>query len=411
MSQNSSAKTAKSAGSIEWARGMKESDMVGLDSNGKPDPNYHANGTGHARSNVDVSKEPTMMKLTKEEQDIMDGKEGEAKAKVMKTVVQFGNTFGATHLIKLAGNPHTSLYNAPPYMKSIIDILVTCADEGLKSFAPFTVNPRPYDLYNVQTTTEEMNMAFNGVSYQPQLDHVLVRLGAMDMTNNSCACYLPEVGNTPPPGTNVSWAESSAVNFGNSVLGIRSNRNASGMEIFCAIIGKAPAFGLMTDEGRKATWLIDVQTTKEPDWGVLGAAIGIKVVEDVPFIVGIGKYFNNEVTNQNLHLLKAMGASTAANGAVGLYHVENVTPDAKKHGRDTLVTINATGTYAMDYEGFINDVGAQDPEVRKQVEATLPLGKLVTPEEAAHFVATLIDGVGTGQTGQFFAIDNGWSFE
>jgi 3-oxoacyl-[acyl-carrier protein] reductase len=75
------------------------------------------------------------------------------------------------------------------------------------------------------------------------------------------------------------------------------------------------------------------------------------------------------------------------------------------------VTINATGTYAMDYPGFIDDVGAQDPKVRKQVEATLPMGKFVEPEQAAHFVAALIDGVGTGQTGQFFSIDNGWAFE
>jgi NAD(P)-dependent dehydrogenase (short-subunit alcohol dehydrogenase family) len=75
------------------------------------------------------------------------------------------------------------------------------------------------------------------------------------------------------------------------------------------------------------------------------------------------------------------------------------------------VTINATGTYAMDYPGFINDIGAQDPKVRKQVEATLPMGQLVEPEQAAHFVATLIDGVGTSQTGQFFSIDNGWAFQ
>lgn len=74
------------------------------------------------------------------------------------------------------------------------------------------------------------------------------------------------------------------------------------------------------------------------------------------------------------------------------------------------VTINATGTYAMDYPGFINDIGAQDPKIRKQVEATLPMGQLVEPEQAAHFTATLIDGVGTSQTGQFFSIDNGWAF-
>lgn len=75
------------------------------------------------------------------------------------------------------------------------------------------------------------------------------------------------------------------------------------------------------------------------------------------------------------------------------------------------VTVNATGTYAMDYPSFIEDVGAEDPEVRKQVEAQIPMQRFGKPEEAAHFVATLIDGVGTFQTGQFFALDGGWAFE
>jgi len=77
----------------------------------------------------------------------------------------------------------------------------------------------------------------------------------------------------------------------------------------------------------------------------------------------------------------------------------------------TGVTVNATGTYAMDYPSFIEDVGAEDPEVRKQVEALIPMQRFGKPEEAAHFVATLIDGVGTFQTGQFFALDGGWAFE
>jgi NAD(P)-dependent dehydrogenase (short-subunit alcohol dehydrogenase family) len=74
------------------------------------------------------------------------------------------------------------------------------------------------------------------------------------------------------------------------------------------------------------------------------------------------------------------------------------------------VAINATGTFAMDYPGFLDDVNGNDPAVRKQIENGLPMRQLVEPEQAAHFVATLIDGVGTGQTAQFFAIDAGWSF-
>ena len=76
------------------------------------------------------------------------------------------------------------------------------------------------------------------------------------------------------------------------------------------------------------------------------------------------------------------------------------------------VSVNATGTYAMDYPSFLHDVGAdKDPSKRKDVEAGVPLRRLCQPEEAAHFVASLIDGKNAFQTSQFFAIDGGWAFE
>jgi predicted aconitase len=116
-----------------------------------------------------------------------------------------------------------------------------------------------------------------------------------------------------------------------------------------------------------ATWVIDVKTTKEPDWGVLGAAIGIKVVEDVSFIVGVDQYFEGGITPENVHKLKAMGASTASNGAVGLYHVENVTPDAIEKGRKLLA--KGYKTYVVDdaeiariYDNFPNLWGTKDAD-------------------------------------------------
>ena len=159
-------------------------------------------------------------------------------------------------------------------------------------------------------------------------------------------CYLPEVGNCPEPGTMVAWGESSAINAGNSIFGLRTNRNSMGMELLCALLGKAPYFGLMTDEGRMAKWLIEVKTSGEPDWGVLGGAIGEKCIEDVPYVTGIDKYFDGKITPQNLHKLKAMGSATASSGAVGLYHVENLTPDAVQHGRKLLA--EGYQTYVID---------------------------------------------------------------
>ena len=287
------------------------------------------------------------MKLTKEEQAILDGKEGEEKAKLMKILVQFGNTFGAEKLVDLGGAPHSNMFIGAPYMASMIRMLDECAKAGLKSYAPYTVNPRPYDVYKVQNNAKDMEMIYEGYSSQWDLDYVHARLGAPDLNYRTCACYLEEVGNAPEPGTYVAWAESSAVNYGNSALGIRTNRNGAGMDLLQAMLGKAPQFGLMTDEGRKANWLIEVKTSKEPDWGAIGTAIGRKCVEDIPYITGLEKYFEGgKVTADNLHLLKAMGSATASSGAVGLYHVEGVTPDAREKGRDLLVE---------DYQTYVID--------------------------------------------------------
>jgi hypothetical protein len=308
-----------------------------LDPDGKP-TGQRATFTGASKANAKVEQAMGhKMKLTSEEQAILDGRDGEEKAKLMKILVQFGNVFGAEQLVDLGGAPHSNMFIGAGYMASMIKMLDQCARAGLKSYAPYTVNPRPYDVYNVQNNPKDMTLIYEGYPLQKELDYVHVRLGAPDLNYRTCACYLDEVGNAPEPGTYVAWAESSAVNYGNSVLGIRTNRNGAGMDLIQAMLGKAPKFGLMTDEGRKAQWLVEVKTSKEPDWGVLGTAIGRKVVEDVPYIVGLDKYFEGgKVTPDNLHLLKSMGSATASSGAVGLYHVEGVTPDAKKLGRKLL---------------------------------------------------------------------------
>jgi predicted aconitase len=316
-----------------YAGSLQTSDGTIIDADGNAQP-----GFAHTSSESQQAdpKAPYQMPLIQEEQDIMDGKKGPELAKVMKIVVGHGNAFGAPKLVELGGAPHCSLYTGTDYMKPMIDLFQECADAGLKTYAPYTVNPRCYDVYNVNNNETDMELIYEGYKFQRDLDWVHAQLGAPDLNYRSCACYVPEVGNAPPPGTYVAWAESSAINYGNSALGLRTNRNAAGMELLCGILGKAPLFGLMTDEGRMANWLVDVKTSEEPDLGVLGTAIGLKVIDGVPFITGMDQYLGTEVSNDNMHLLKKMGSATAASGAVGLYHVENLTPDAKEKGRGLL---------------------------------------------------------------------------
>ncbi len=346
---------AETYGVPDYSQHMITSDMEGLGPDGKP-TGQKATFTGASKADAMPDTASKQMTLTKEEQDILDGKDGEEKAKLMAILVAFGNAFGAEKLVDLGGAPHSNMFIGAEYMRSMIDVLEQCVDAGLKSYAPYTVNPRPYDVYNVQNNPVEMKLIYQGYPLQARLDYIHSQLGAPDLNFRSCACYIDEVGNAPEPGTYVAWAESSAVNYGNSVLGIRTNRNGAGMDLIQAMLGKAPLFGLMTDEGRRAKWLVEVKTSKEPDWGAVGTAIGRKVVEDVPYITGLEQYFEGgEITADNLHLLKAMGSATASSGAVGLYHVEGVTPDAKEKGRDLLV--EGYQTYVIDDEEQARIIG------------------------------------------------------
>ncbi len=335
-----------------YAGRVLHSDMDGVGPDGKPTGQRATfTGSSKADSSADAAAQQ-QMSLTEDEQAILDGRDGEEMAKLMQILVVFGNAFGAEKLVDLGGAPHSNMFIGTEYMKSMIEMLDQCARAGLKSYAPYTVNPRPYDVYNVNNNLQDMELIYEGYKLQRDLDYVHARLGAPDLNFRSCACYLDEVGNAPEPGTYVAWAESSAVNFGNSVLGIQTNRNGAGMDLIQAIVGKAPLFGLMTDVGRMAKWLVEVKTSKEPDWGVVGTAIGRKCIEDVPYVTGLDQYFEGgEVTPDNLHLLKAMGSATASSGAVGLYHVEGVTPDAKDKGRDLL---------AEGYQTYVIDDAEQD---------------------------------------------------
>ena len=273
------------------------------------------------------------MILTPEQQGILDGAQGETMAKVMQTLVMYGDAFGADKMV-----PVTSEYNhlvtsfGLKMMKPVFDLMQQLIDAGAVSGQKFSVDPRPVDK-NVPANFLQ-KLIFNKIMYATQdyYEGQLKQLGLMDENAFTCACYLDQVGNKPKKGDILSWAESSAVVYANSVLGARCNRNSGIMDIMGSIAGFVPHFGLLTDEGRKATWIIKVATTKKPEAQLLGSAVGMRVCEDVPFITGMEKWLGTELNDENCAYLKDFGAATASNGAVGLYHIENLTPEAKEQG-------------------------------------------------------------------------------
>ena len=307
------------------------------------------------------------MQLTPQQQALLDGAQGETMAKVVKTLVMYGDTFGAQRMVPVTSQyGHTVISFGLAVMKPVYDLYDRLIEAGLTSGQKFTADPRPLDK-NVPTSLLE-DIVFRKIMYtqQARYEEQLRKLGITDDSGYTCTCYLDQVGNKPAKGDILSWAESSAVVYANSVLGARCNRNSGMLELMGSIAGFVPEFGLLTDEGRKAHWLVEVKCTRRPEAQLLGSAIGMKVMEDVPYVRGLDTWLGTELTDEACAYLKDFGAATASNGAVGLYHIENLTPEAREQGESLLR--EGYQTYVID-DAELERVKAAYPVIWKDPNA------------------------------------------
>ena len=331
------------------------------------------------------------MILTDEQRAILNGEKGETLAKVMETVVRYGELFGAEKLV-----PVTSKYNhlvtsfGLKMIKPVYALMDELIEAGAVSKQQFSLDPRPVDK-NVPANFLQ-NLIFNKIMYAKQADYEvqLGKLGLMNEDAFTCACYMDEVGNKPQKGEVLSWAESSAVVYANSVLGARCNRNSGIIDIMGSVVGYVPYFGLLTDEGRKATWIVEIKTTKKPEAQLLGSAIGMKVMEAVPYVKGLDKWLGNELDDAACTYLKDFGAATASNGAVGLYHIDGLTPEAKEQG-ESLIAENAN-VYVID-DAELQRVYDNYPVIWKNPDAKPKLCFMGCPHMSLEQLKTWTDRV------------------
>lgn len=306
------------------------------------------------------------MQLTREQEEILNGSQGEMQAKVLKTLVMYGEAFGAERLVKVTGKyGHLVTSFGIGVMKPVYKLMDELLQSEAVSGIPFTADPRPLDDVVPKSFLERLVFHFM-YSKQEEYEKQLKAMGLLSDDAYTCTCYFDEVGNTPKKGEILSWAESSAVNYANSVLGARCNRNSGIIEMFGLIAGWVPEFGLLTDEGRKADLIIEVETETLPEAQLLGSAIGIKAVENVPYIKGLDRFLGSELNDEVKAYFKDMGAAMASNGAVGLYHVENLTPEAKESGA-SLIRKDAE-VYTIT-ESELLRIRSSYPDIRKNKNA------------------------------------------
>jgi len=258
------------------------------------------------------------LKLTKEEQDMLEGKHGKAAQKSMEILNTLGEIFDAECMVdvyggQIAGVSYGNLGEAG------LEFLTEMAEDGEVRVLT-TLNPAGMDRENWKALGIDKEFAKN----QNRAIDAFAKMGII--TTCSCTPYL--IGNTPHFGQHIAWAESSAVCYANSVIGARTNREGGPSALASAITGKTPKYGYHLDENRHGEVLVKVNAPVKgtDEYGVLGKFIGDKLVElgkKIPYIVGI--------SSATVEELKSFCASVATYGGTALFHMEGITPEYYKY--------------------------------------------------------------------------------
>lgn len=252
------------------------------------------------------------MFLTKKEEQMCDGEFGETIRKSMDILVALGDIYGASKLVDIT-SAQVSGVSYKTIGQAGLEYLEDLASEEFEySGINASLNPPGTDLDNWEALGFPKEFSIK----QNQIVDAYGKLGI----SKTCTCTPYLVGNVPRFRDHVSWSESSAVAYVNSVIGARTNREGGPAALAAAIVGKTPLYGFHLDENRKANLIVNVNTELSgADWGALGYIVGKTVGGGVP-------YFNVKNTPNN-NDLKTLGAALASSGSVALYHMENVTPE------------------------------------------------------------------------------------
>jgi predicted aconitase len=276
--------------------------------------------------------------LTAEERDILNGKDGPTMQRVMKTLVDYADALGADRLVDIDGDGHFVIAWATPGIAPSFKLLDELIAAGLKAKLPFTLDPSaPLDFTNWNLRQDQEDLLKELYKDQERYNEKMLQIGLRDQDAYTCNPFEPEVGNIPEKGAILAWSESACAIYANSVLSARTNKNGAIIDLLSYIAGKTPLAGLMTDEGRRADSIVEVNTNFLPNPQILGALIGARVLDGVPYIVGLDRFLGRELSEATVDYLREMGAACATYSAIALFHVENITPEAFEQGRALLI--------------------------------------------------------------------------
>ncbi len=256
------------------------------------------------------------MQLTPEDERVLAGEAGESLRQMMELLVALGKVFGADRLV-----PIRSAQVSGASYKTIGKYGLAWLEQiHARAVVPAVLNPIGMPRQRWEEMGVDPGFARNQQAVMAAYERLGIRL--------ECTC-TPYYLNPPSFGDHLAWSESSAVSYANSVIGARTNREGGPSALAAALVGKTPCYGLHLEENRKPQVRIAVAAGGEnlsiAEYGALGYHAGKLAGNRIPYFTGI---------RPDADRLKALGAAMAATGAVALYHVEGVTPEARTPRKD-----------------------------------------------------------------------------
>ncbi len=257
-----------------------------------------------------------MLKLTSHDEALLTGTYGPAARLAMSILARMAEVLSAPELLDITGaHIDSTIYIG----EAGLEFAERLAALGAKVAVPTTLNVSGLDEHHWQEWAVPADWAHKAhrqmLAYQS--------MGCLPTW--TCAPY--QAAPRPAFGQQIAWGESNAIVFANSALGARTERYPDLLDICCAITGRAPAAGLHLAENRAGQILLrlaGVPLEVQHDdslYPVLGHLVG-KIAQDrIPVIDGLAVQPGEDQ-------LKALGAAAASSGAVALFHLVGVTPEA-----------------------------------------------------------------------------------
>ena len=263
------------------------------------------------------------MRLTEEQQKILDGGAGRILQHAMSYLVKYGNAMAAEALIPIT-SAHTIFKSLDEGAQVFSPPGALLTEKEVAEFGESLARLRVKVRTTLNITYADLDkwrqMGADEATYKSVLQGVEVAKKCGILPTCSCTPYL--MYNIPQMGEHCSWSESSAFIYCNSILGARSNRDCAEVSLASALLGFTPNFGMHIDENRKGTLLIDVQSEMDDpsDWGALGYFSGERAGLGVPVFTNLRRPTVEEA--------KQLSGGIGTSGAVSLFQIAGVTPEA-----------------------------------------------------------------------------------